>query len=72
MIDIVIPRLLSGCCGAKLINGSMCSDCKEHADVYCETCGSEYEYGTESCVVCGAKEMTIDDVRDLLGRADGE
>lgn len=36
----------------------MGGDCKEHCDVYCTECGTDFEYGTETCKVCDAKEIT--------------
>ena len=44
--------LVSSCCQTRILSGSMCSECKEHCDVSCLGCDSDYPNGTESCKVC--------------------
>jgi len=45
---------LSNCCGAKIIMGDLCNDCKEHCDTQCSDC--------DESETCDEKELMEDKI----------
>lgn len=62
--DMIEPGVVSNCCGAPVMLGSICMDCREHCDPECEhtpvwqDLSFDHEFGTEKggnwvCSKCG-------------------
>lgn len=67
--DAIIGGVSSNCCGASVLLGDMCSECKEHCEAECDhewkfqDDSFDHEFGTErqhsyTCEKCGLNKPT--------------